>query len=476
MKKDGINRRDFLGCAAGTAAAMTLGGCDTDSGQKCCSSKSISKRKMHPIHKLAPAPPLGWNSFDCWGNVATEKAVSDNLEVFAKRLKPYGYEYFVFDAGWYSEYKSAERKNARQVRIDEYGRYLPSKYWLPNGLQPQIDRAHELGVKYGLWLIRGVSRKAVELNLPIKGTKYHARDIAKLDDICWWFDCNYGIDTSKPGAQEYYNSIFELLAEWEVDFVKYDNIVQNPEEIELVANACENCGRDMVLSLSPGTHINLDYMDSFRRSNMLRMTYDMWDRKKDIVNSFDRWEMLQDFGGDGFYIDLDMIPFGHLLAWRPRVPGQEVKDMLGGMGFSRMDELTAPQKRTFMAQRALAASPLFMGGDLPTSDELSFKLLTDTEMLACTRNGVVGQLYDREGHLDIWKTPHKTKPDHGWVGIFNRGEAPRKFSVSKCDLGLKKNLRYTFYDIWKKRPITDEHKLNFDVGQWGVTFLRYQPA
>ena len=64
----------------------------------------------------------------------------------------------------------------------------------------------------------------------------------------------YGVDPSKPGAQEYYNSIFQLYAEWGVDYVKVDDIARpyNHGEIELIHNAIINSGRDMVLSISPG--------------------------------------------------------------------------------------------------------------------------------------------------------------------------------------------------------------------------------
>nr|WP_297660595.1 hypothetical protein [uncultured Prevotella sp.] len=35
---------------------------------------------------------------------------------------------------------------------------------------------------------------------------------------------NYTVDASKPGAQEYYNSIFDMYAEWGVDFIKIDDL------------------------------------------------------------------------------------------------------------------------------------------------------------------------------------------------------------------------------------------------------------
>jgi alpha-galactosidase len=54
---------------------------------------------------LAQTPPMGWNSFDSYGVYLHEKAAFDNLEAFATKLKPYGYNYFVIDAGWFGEFK-----------------------------------------------------------------------------------------------------------------------------------------------------------------------------------------------------------------------------------------------------------------------------------------------------------------------------------------------------------------------------------
>ena len=118
---------------------------------------------------------------------------------------------FVLDNGWFGDYviepgkEFTEEKHASTVSIDEYGRLIPSKAAFTNGLRPIIDRAHELGVKFGIHIMRGISRKAVEMNTPVKGTKYHARDIADEDSTCVWCHYNYGVDMDKPGAQEFYN-------------------------------------------------------------------------------------------------------------------------------------------------------------------------------------------------------------------------------------------------------------------------------
>jgi len=469
---ESINRRNFLKLAAGGTAGIYLSGCRANQ------LNGVFKPK-YDQHRLAPTPPKGWNSYDCYGIVANERVIRENLEAFAKKLKPHGYEYFVIDAGWFHEFDNPPTEEfprdwpAKHVRIDEFGRPLVSKHFFPNGLKPIIDRAHKLGIKFGLWMIRGINKKAVEQNFTIKGTKYRAADIANKEDLCPWWPDNYGVDMTKPGAQEYYNSIFELLASWEIDFVKYDDIVPHPDEIEAVANAIENCGRNITLSLSPGSEPFHKDVKSYQRANMVRITPDVWDDKYQFDLAFTRWEFMQNYGGDGFYLDLDMIPFGHLMVWNKMPPGTPPEK---AGEYARMDRFKLPEKQTLMTMQALCASPLIMGGELTSTDEMSFKLITDPEMLACNQNGVTGKLAHRQPTLDIWRAPHKKKANHGWVGIFNRNPYEGKPTVTKSQMGLDETRKYKFYDIWKRKNIADAKELNFTIEPDGVVFLRYQPA
>jgi alpha-galactosidase len=117
---------------------------------------------------LALTPPMGWNSFDSYGVYLHEEAAYANLEAMAEKLKPHGYEFFVIDNGWFGEYTLQEgtifpaEKHAHDIRINEFGHFLPSKVYFPNGLKPIADRAHELGLKFGVHLMRGIPRKAVQ--------------------------------------------------------------------------------------------------------------------------------------------------------------------------------------------------------------------------------------------------------------------------------------------------------------------------
>jgi len=440
---------------------------------------SVGKADAQQAGKTT-APLLGWNSYNCYGTHINEQLTWENLEAFIQKLKPHGYEFFVLDAGWYQIYNYKPGQmwpmdgDKRELAIDEYGRFVPSKSYFPNGFKAIVDHASKHGVKFGLHMMRGIPREAVEKNLPIKGTKYFARDIANVKDICNWSNLMYGIDMSKPGAQEYYNSVLELMAGWGVEFVKYDDIVHKPQEIEAVVSAIKKTGKRIYLSISPGDDIDPAYYSTYQKADMIRISRDVWDLKEDIEISFERWDSLYKYADKGFWLDMDMIPFGHI---RVNYPVSKHK-LQANRGYERMDYFSYAQKKSFITQRAMAASPLFMGGALTTSPNTVFELITDTDMLACNQNGVTGKLITRvktyASKLDIWQTPKKTKPNEGWIGVFNRNSYMDIVEFSKKELGLNPEMSYALYDIWGKKIIDDAASIIFEIPADDVIFIRYK--
>ncbi|MBL8992895.1 MAG: alpha-galactosidase, partial [Spirochaetia bacterium] len=267
-------------------------------------------------------PLLGWNSFDCYGIFANERVLRANLEAFDKKLKPHGYEYFVLAAGWYSYFQFEKGrefpvdKRSYKQELDGFGRCIPAPHLFPSGLRSLVDEAHCRGIKFGIHIMRGIPRQAVEMNLPIKGTSHFAKDIADQDDRCPWNEVMFGVDMSKPGAQAYYDSVVEYLVnELDVDFIKADDITPFPDEVEAVARAVAKVKKTVVLSLSPGNHISRNNLSSFQMSDMLRLSGDVWDSKKDLDKCFDRWETWQEVSIPNLWLDLDMIPFGALQVY-----------------------------------------------------------------------------------------------------------------------------------------------------------------
>lgn len=429
----------------------------------------------------APKPPLGWNSFDSYGIFANERVLKQNLAAFEKKLKPHGYEYFVLDAGWYSHFKIPEgkefptHKTSFRQSLDGYGRCIPAPHLFPAGLRSMVDDAHRRGIKFGIHIMRGVPRQAVQENLPVKGTKFFASDIANRSDICPWNEVMYGVDMTKPGSQEYYDSIVEYLTvDLDVDLIKADDISPFPAEVEAVARAVEKASKPVLLSLSPGNHVSRTNRNSYQLSNLLRITGDVWDTAEDLHKCFERWEIWQDESAENFWLDLDMIPFGALQVYADKESnGRDI--LLAGKGTRRQSLLTPGEKRTFITMRALAASPLFMGGELTMTPDEDFAFITHPEMLRCNQNGVIGKQIYFKNYIDIRKTPEKGKIGSGWIGIFNRNSVRRPISFSLSDLGFPVSASPVLWDIWNDRNLLFQNGvLTLDIAPQDVCFIKYQ--
>jgi len=444
---------------------------------------------------IALRPPMGWNSFDSYGVALYEEAALKNLEVLAEKFKPYGYEYFVIDAGWFGEFKLQPgtripaEKHATLLNTNEFGLLQPSKIYFPNGFRFIIDRCHQLGLKFGIHIMRGIPRQSVEMNVPIEGTKYRAQDIVNKIDTCKWCLQNYGVDMTKPGAQEFYNNWIKQIADWGVDFIKVDDIVPYPAEVAAISKAVKHSGKNIVVSLSPGEGVDEKALPFFKKANMLRVTHDIWDDQQGIDACFSAWRKWQGKEDRNFHIDMDMIPFGELQIMNPLPRGlkgnesrkeiAELKkkgelsnfELLAGKGFNRRSELSKDQMLTFITLRALSASPLMIGGDLITMDNFSMSLLTNREMIACNQNAVMGKLCFEGNKIEVWNTSEK-KSENGWIGIFNRNQSiVKSFIVNLNTLGLKKGT-YQFYDIWNERKIDEGQEVI--VPPNGVIFIKYK--
>lgn len=426
-------------------------------------------------------PPSGWNSYDSYGIFANQEALNKNLDAFVEKLAPHGYEYFVLDAGWYHDFPLEESTGfpfdtsaPSETWLDEHGVLTPSPNLFPSGLKTFVDKVHGHGLKFGIHIMRGVPRKAVELNLPILGTSYTTRDIADTADRCAWCKLMYGIDMTKPGAQEYYDSVVQSLADLGVDFIKADDITQFPAEIRALTDAIDRIRPDIVLSLSPGNQTVRLNMETYRQASMLRITGDVWDERTDLDKCFKQWEHLENESSPDFWLDLDMIPFGALSVYAPEESDgdPEKEERYSGKGWKRQSKLTPAQKQTFITMRALSASPLFMGGELTMTPDEDFALITHPEILNCNRNGIIGKCIYFQRNIDIRKTPRRDDPACGWIGLFNRHELPTTFELTAENLQLPADT--TLYDIWNDRELIFTNGRLFQTLEAdGVLFLRY---
>jgi alpha-galactosidase len=361
----------------------------------------------------APTPPMGWNSWDAFGSSVKEASVLANADYMDKNLKSHGWNLVTIDIQWYEP--TAQRDQYRRgaiLEMDANGRLLPATNRFPmtaetHSFKPIGDYLHAKGLKFGLHLMRGIPRQAVDRdNVPILGTSYNATNIVDKQNSCRWNQDMYGVDLSKPGAQEYYNSVFKLMASWGLDFVKVDDLAGHPAEIEGIRHALDQCGRPIVLSVSmgsqPGQGAHLA-----TNANLWRVSFDFWDNWPALYNQFANLNGHQPFQGPGHWPDADMIPFGHLKTWQTNT----------------YTKFTHDEQYTVMSLWCIARSPLIMGADMPDNDDFTLSLMTNDEVIAVNQASSNNrQVFNSSNHV-AWVADVAGSKDK-YVALFNTSPPP----------------------------------------------------
>jgi alpha-galactosidase len=391
------------------------------------------------FHQWAEKPPLGWNSWDCFATTITEAQAKAQADSMAEHLAPWGWQYLVVDIQWYEpEAKSFAYRKGAKLTMDDLGRLWPATNRFPSsvngvGFKALSEYVHGKGLKFGVHLLRGIPRQAVALNTSVKGTPYHATDIADTNSTCAWNTDMFGVDMSRPGAQDYYNSVFDLFADWGVDFVKVDDIARpyHKPEIEAIRQAIDHTGRPMVLSLSPGETSLAEGEHVSAHANMWRVSDDFWDKWPLLLEQFERLRKWAPYCGPGHFPDADMLP-------------------LGVTGMGRHTHFTPDEQYTLMTLWSIARSPLIFGGDMTRMDSLTLTLLTNAEVLAVDQDSRANhQLYRREG-LVAWVADAPASPDK-YVALFNTRDASPDQSGLRVPVALPNKRRIR--DLWQQKDL-----------------------
>jgi alpha-galactosidase len=437
----------------------------------------VCQEKPKPV--LAATPPMGWNSWDGYGTTITEDQFKANAAWFAKRLKPQGWQYVVVDMEWFvtNPLPEGNSKNS-QVSLDSYGRFTPATNRFPSsakdaGFKPLADYVHSLGLKFGIHILRGIPKEAVEKNLAIEGSSFRATDAADTSETCPWNPDNYGLDTRKPGAQAYYDSIARLYAGWEVDLIKVDCIASHPyrgDEIRMLSEALRKTGRPIVLSLSPGA-APIDKINEMRQNaQMWRISDDIWDLWHSPVSypqglgdqfaNVDKWAGLSQ---PGHWPDADMLPLGRL-APAP------------GWGKARESKLSHDEQRTLMTLWCIFPSPLMIGGELPSADGWTVSLLTNPEVIAVDQHSSGNHPVIKTDNSVVWlANSDLNDKDTHYVALFNVGESKATLRYDWKDLGLT-GKTYRPRDLWQRRDLACSGSMAVTLPPHGSALYRLSPA
>ncbi|MCC4211255.1 glycoside hydrolase family 27 protein [Leeuwenhoekiella parthenopeia] len=441
------------------------------SSQTANTSKSVEKNiSVDTEFELAATPPMGWNSFDAYDCRINEEEFKATVDYMAENLKEYGWEYAVIDYIWWhpnpGNWDTPRRKGHPNIRynddgsplypeytnMDEFGRLIPAVERFPSaaggkGFKPIADYVHNKGLKFGIHIMRGIHRVAAFQATPIMGTNMTAKDIAEPFDTCNWCNHMYGVDGSKEGAQEYYDSLFKLYAEWGVDFIKADDTMFPPyhdEEIEMIHKAIEKSGRPMILSLSCGEAPVSRAPHLIENANMWRISADFWDNWESLEHNFDLLNAWSPFIGPGHWPDGDMLPIGKL-SLNDRPHGKE-----------RMSNFTEPEHYTLMTLWSIAKSPLMMGGDLLSTPESTMKFLKNRDVIYVNQHSVDNRQVIKHNNEAIWIATDPANGDR-FIALFNLADQPETISFNLEDESLRGTFKVK--DLWEGKYLENVNQV-----------------
>jgi hypothetical protein len=378
---------------------------------------------------------------------------------WAKLMGPSGYDTVTIDEFWYpNDGMSASSLDAHGRAVVDESKWPSAKGG--NGFKTVAKSVHALGLKLGIHVMHGVPKAAVGndtytvLGMP-------SAKVSDLSDgtFCGWNKGWGRVDMSKPGAQEYFDSIYAQYAEWGVDFIKNDcvfgqnmNLTGTFTNIEAARKAMDKTGHTFVYSLSPGFRADVNGPGTDKPGagmngpknalkvtsplvNMYRMTSDWhgWhgaDGKPGWPNHFEL---------AGTYSSYIGAPGAHGLSW-PDL------DMLNPFE----DHESMIMQQTLWA---MARSPLIYGGkveDITTSNP-HIAIMTNPRVLAISDNSTKNHQVKRDATMAVWSA-ESTSPPAGktalYVALFKLTGAPSPVSATFAELGVPAGAKVTAVDSW----------------------------
>ena len=405
--------------------------------------------------KIALTPPMGWSSWNCWGDaVSQEKVLSSARAMAEKGLSQHGWTFINIDDGWQG--KRGGKLNSIQ----------------PNSKFPDMkalaDEIHDLGLKFGIY------------SGPWRGTYagYVGGSSDNEDGTYDWVEAGhinefYKLQTpdKKPtwvnwcfGTHSFAEQDAKQWAEWDVDYLKYDWFPNDVPHVEEMTKALRATGRDIVYSLS-NTGIYDNAPDYVRLANVWRTTGDINDSWKSMsLKGFsqDRWAA---YTGPGHWSDPDMLVVG-MVGWGPNL---------------HPSNLTPDEQYTHISLWCLLSSPLLLGCDLAQLDDFTLSLLTNDEVLAINQDSL-GKQATQFSNEDGRVVYAKTLEDGSFaVGLFNRSDSEQTVSVKWGPWGNlptpSSGEKYVVRDLWRQKDLGQfSEKFETRVAAHGVVLVRLIPA
>jgi len=430
--------------------------------------KTAAKIKIVCGDDLALTPPMGWNSYDAFGDNVIESEVLANARFMAEKMQPVGWDTVVVDYCWSDPGAHDNNRNGRANAVlaaDQFGRLLPAPNRFPSaagnaGFKRLADAVHALGLKFGIHVMRGIPRQAVRDNTALEDGGFTAVQAANTNDTCAWCPDMFGVCSNAAG-QAWYNSCARLWAEWGVDYIKVDDLSRpyHLAEIEMIRRAIDGCGRSIVFSTSPGETPVADANHVMAHANLWRVSDDFWDNWKSLDHEFTLAARWSKFAGPGHWPDADMLPVGHISVAHRSV------------GPNRFAHLTHDEQLTLLSFWSLLPSPLMVGANLPDNDDWTTALLTNPEVFALNQDpaGHAARRISVPGlNADLWLRD-LADGEHA-VGLFNRTNQPLSVDIVWKQIGLSSHERVR--DLWLRKDMGRMKDFVVELPPHGCSLLK----
>ncbi len=405
--------------------------------------------------RIALTPPMGWNSWNCWG----DRVTADNILQAARALEEkgladYGWNYVNIDDGWQG------RRGGRYNAIQPNAKF--------HDMKALSDSLHARGFKFGIYSGPWISTYAAHIGSSCDNP----------DGTYWWVeegivDENYKLDVSKYdkgelhsfGKYSFARADARQWADWGVDYLKYDWFLNDVWWLRDMREALDATGRDIVYSISNATRIILA-PDMQKYAHCWRTAGDIQDTWASVSNiAFDRESAWTGYAGPGNWPDADMMVLGQVGGWEGGTP--------------HWTRLTPWEQYSHVTLWAILASPMLIGCDLDTIDEFTLSLLCNPEVLEVNQDplGIMGV----RNVFGPGKTQcvYVKRMEDGTIAValFNLRNEEGKVSFATRDLGLLgvQSIR----DLWRRQDVgkvADKERWEVNLPAHGCALYRLSPG
>lgn len=275
---------------------------------------------------IVNTPPMGWNTWNTFGEKINEALIMETADAMVDRgLLAAGYEYVVIDDCW----SLRERDSDGNLVAD------PEKF--PHGMKYLADYIHSKGMKFGIYSCCGPRTCA-----------------------------------GYPGSFNHEYQDAKLFASWGVDFLKYDwcyhpKTLQGWTLYNRMRMALDATGRDILFSICNWGEQDLLKWARAVGGNMYRSTGDINDSFRVVSEIIDAQRKNMCLSGPSCFNDMDMLICG-----------------MNGRGNVAVGDngCTEDEYRTHFALWCMCSAPLMLGCDVRNMSDETLKLVTDRELIA----------------------------------------------------------------------------------------------